>query len=235
MIPVVAFVGRTNAGKTTVLERTVAALRQRGYRVGVIKHSHHGVELDTQGADTWRLTKAGGDPVALASQGRLWLTGALPDDGPEPVVDRWMRDVDIVLCEGYKGSACPKVEVHRSVLGGDLLCKPAEMVALVTDRPFPFQVPQFSPDDTAGLVRLLEETYLRPSRQGESVEVVADGRRVPLGEFAQQIVARTLLGLTSAFKGVGSPERLEITVRRSKGQGAASEAKASERSPRASS
>lgn len=217
MIPVVAFVGRTNAGKTTVLERVVAALRQRGYRVGVVKHSHHGVELDTSGTDSWRLRHAGGDPVAIASQERVWLTGALPEGGPEPLVDRWMRDVDVVLCEGYKESACPKVEVYRGALGGELLCKPGELAALVTDTPFSLQVPQFSPDDAAGLARLLEETYLRPRQRGDSVEILADGRRVPLGDFARHIIARTLLGMTSALKGVEAPERLEITVRRQKG------------------
>ncbi len=214
MAPMIAFVGKTNSGKTTVLEGVVKALREKGYRVGVIKHSHHAVALDTPGTDTWRLSRAGGDPVAIASPNAVWITAGPDGAGPEGTAAQWVRDVDIVLCEGYKGSAIPKVEVYRSAIGGELLSDPSEMVALVTDRPFPVQVPQFSFSDTMGLVRLVEETYLRPSRQCDSVDLFADGKRIPLGEFAQQIIARTLLGMVSALKGVGAPERLEFRVRR---------------------
>ena len=214
MVPIIAFVGKTNSGKTTVLESVVTALRERGYRVGVIKHSHHGVEMDRAGTDTWRFTQAGGDSVAIASPGRAWLTEARENVEPEWVASRWMHDMDIVLCEGFKQSALPKVEVYRSEIGGELLSDPGEIVALVTDRHFPIQTPQFAPADIAGIVRFLEETCLRPVRQVDSVDLFADGKRIPLGEFAQQIITRTLLGMVSSLKGVGAPERLEFHVRR---------------------
>ncbi|MDO8532216.1 MAG: molybdopterin-guanine dinucleotide biosynthesis protein B [Dehalococcoidia bacterium] len=214
MASIVAFVGKTNSGKTTVLEGVVNALRERGYHVGAIKHFHHGVEMDRTGTDTWRFTRAGGNSVAIASPGRVWLTEARENVEPEWMAGRWMHDTDIVLCEDFKQSALPKVEVYRSKIGGELLSDPSEIVALVTDRPFPIQAPQFAPSDIAGIARFLEETCLRPARQVDSVDLFADGKRIPLGEFAQQIITRTLLGMASSLKGVGVPERLEFRVRR---------------------
>ncbi len=67
MIPIVSFVGKANSGKTTLLEKVVRELKLKGYRVAVIKHSPHGFEMDHPGKDSWRLTQAGSDIVALSS------------------------------------------------------------------------------------------------------------------------------------------------------------------------
>ena len=73
MVPVVSFVGRSNSGKTTLLEKVIRALKLRGYRVAVIKHSHHDFDLDQTGKDTWRFAQAGSDAVVISSPQKLAL------------------------------------------------------------------------------------------------------------------------------------------------------------------
>ncbi|OGO19675.1 MAG: molybdopterin-guanine dinucleotide biosynthesis protein B, partial [Chloroflexi bacterium RBG_16_50_9] len=70
-IPVVAFAGKSGVGKTTLLEKVVRELKIRGLRVAVIKHSHHDIEIDQPGKDSWRFARAGSDVVAISSPGKL--------------------------------------------------------------------------------------------------------------------------------------------------------------------
>ena len=71
-----------------------------------------------------------------------------------------LPDVDIILTEGYKRGDAPKIEVSRWERGGELLCTPDELAAIVSDQPFDLDVPQFGLDDAAGIVALLEERFL---------------------------------------------------------------------------
>ena len=69
----IAFVGRSGVGKTTLLELVIAVLRRRGLRVSVVKHAHHGFDIDTPGKDSWRHRRAGAFEVVVASDRRLAL------------------------------------------------------------------------------------------------------------------------------------------------------------------
>lgn len=71
MKPIVSIVGRTNSGKTTLIEKLIPELKKRGYKVGVIKHTKHQFEIDHPGKDTWRMTKAGADTVVIVSDKKL--------------------------------------------------------------------------------------------------------------------------------------------------------------------
>lgn len=216
MAPIVSVVGRTNVGKTTFLEALVRELRSRGHRIGVIKHSHHSVEMDPPGTDTRRLTDVGGEPVVLASVGRLWATRAVQGEAsPEAVADLFLGDVDLVLTEGYKRGAHPKIEVWRQSVGGDPLCQDGELIARVGD-PWPSSsAPHFAMSDASGVAAFLEERYLQHRKQ--SLSVTVDGKQILLEGFALHIVTRTLLGMLSALKGVSAdPSDIVIRWRRGK-------------------
>lgn len=160
MIPIVSVVGKSGAGKTTLLEKLIAELKRRGYRVATVKHDVHGFEIDRPGKDSWRLAQAGSDSVVIASPNRLALIKRLDREMALSEIAAFLTDVDIILTEGYKRGNAPKIEVSRRERGGELLCTPDELVAIVSDQSFDLDVPQFGLDDTAGIVDLLEGTFL---------------------------------------------------------------------------
>lgn len=160
-IPIICIVGRSNVGKTTLLEKLIPALRRRGYRVATIKHhSHPDFEIDQPGKDTWRHAQAGSDHVIIAAPDKV---ASIRRVEQEPTLDELaatIRDVDIILTEGYKRSDKPKIEVVRAARSSEPICTPQELVALATDVPIALEVPQFELNDAEGLAGLLEARFL---------------------------------------------------------------------------
>jgi len=160
VIPIISVVGKSEVGKTTLLEKLVAELKQRGYRVAAVKHDIHGFEIDRPGKDSWRLAQAGSDSIVIASPKRLALIKRLDREMALSEIAALLTDVDIILTEGYKRGDAPKIEVSRREKGGELLCTPDELVALVSDQLFDLDVPQFGLDDTTRIVDWLEGKFL---------------------------------------------------------------------------
>lgn len=161
MIPIVSVVGRSNVGKTTLLEKLIGELKRRGYRVATVKHDVHGFDIDRPGKDTWRHAQAGADTVVISSPQKLALIRKVPRELSLDEVAAHVTGVDIILTEGYKRGNKPKIEVFRASVCGELLCAEQELLALATDTPLPLNVPQYDLDDAAGLVDLLERRFLR--------------------------------------------------------------------------
>lgn len=119
---VAGFVGFSGSGKTTLIEALLGEFARRGLRASVIKHAHHGFELDREGKDSWRHRKAGAYEVLVASPYLL----ALQRETREPreyELDELLRrldPVDWVLVEGFKQSAIAKIEVWRAACGKPL-------------------------------------------------------------------------------------------------------------------
>lgn len=116
--PIVAIVGRKNSGKTTLLVAVAAELKRRGVRVASVKHGHHDFEIDHPGRDSWRHVHEGGvEAVLFLASGKLAMVMNLP--GEEPSVEQMVgrhfgdRGYDLILVEGFKMSALPRIEVHR--------------------------------------------------------------------------------------------------------------------------
>jgi molybdopterin-guanine dinucleotide biosynthesis protein MobB len=154
---VVSIVGRSNSGKTTLLEKLIVELKRRGYTVAAVKHSGSDFQLDHPGKDSWRLAQAGSDAVLLASSHTLAFlqkTTHPPTFGD--VIDFLGDKFDFILIEGFKECDIPKIEVHRRELG-NLLSPPEKLLAVVTDEQLDVTVPQFSSRDGVALVDLLEK------------------------------------------------------------------------------
>ncbi len=217
-IPIICFVGKSDSGKTTFLEKVIAELKGRGYRIGVVKHDAHASEPDRPGKDTWRLRRAGASRVMLSSARYLALVGEVEEElDLEEIAGRYLSDVEIVLAEGYKRSAYPKVEVCRAERSRELLCSPEELLAVVSDLRFDLPCPQFDLDDARGVADLLEERFLhRPAHtEGTTLQVTlrVDGRPVSLKPFIQEMLAGALQGLLGALKG-GKGEKIELDIRK---------------------
>ena len=163
-VPVVSVVGRSNVGKTTLLEKLIAELKRRGYRVATIKHDVHGFDIDRPGKDSWRHAQAGSDVVVIASPDRVATIARTGRElSIDEIVARLPVEVDIVLTEGYKRGDKPKIEVARAACGRELLCGGAELLALATDQAYPeLAVPQYGLGDVTGLVDLLVARLLGP-------------------------------------------------------------------------
>ena len=115
--------GHSGSGKTTLLEALIPRFVARGLRVSLIKHTHHDFDVDKPGKDSYRLRQAGCSEVMLLSNKRWALMHELRDD-PEPDLAQQLAllaPCDLVLVEGYKQAAIPKLEVHRPSLGKSLL------------------------------------------------------------------------------------------------------------------
>lgn len=116
---VFGFAGWSGSGKTTLLEKLIPCFTARGLRVAVIKHAHHGFDLDRPGKDSFRHREAGASQVLMLSSERWVLMNELRG-APEPSLDEQLRllaPADLVLIEGYKAAAVPKLEIHRPALG----------------------------------------------------------------------------------------------------------------------
>lgn len=162
MVPIISVVGKSGAGKTTFLEKLVRELKRRGIRVAVIKHDTHGFDIDKPGKDTWRMAQAGSDAVVISSPFKMALIKTVDHDmTPDEIAAYLDGDVDLILTEGYKRGAKPKIEISRSEVSRELLCTEDELVALVTDQQFNMAVPQFGLEDVEGVASLLERDILR--------------------------------------------------------------------------
>ena len=161
-IPIVGLAGFSNSGKTTFLEKLITELKARGYRVGVIKHSHHRVAVDHPGTDTWRHSQAGADLVALAAPGSISIMKSCTGD-PEPTqVIAMFSGVDLIIIEGYKKGKWPKIEVLQPGTVERPEISPAELLAVVSGKPSPDQatVPHLGPEDITKAADLVEMVVL---------------------------------------------------------------------------
>ncbi len=160
-VPVISVVGKSNVGKTTLIEKLLPELKRRGYRVATIKHDAHRFELDQPGKDTWRHAQAGSDCVVIASSEKLAIIETLDRELSLDEIVARLPAVDLVVTEGYKRQNKPKIEVSRREMGSQLLCDASELICLVTDQPFVIDVPQFGLDDVTGIADLIEKLYPR--------------------------------------------------------------------------
>ena len=159
MPPVLALIGKPNCGKTTLIEKLVPALAEKGVRVGTIKHHHGKIQMDTPGKDTWRHKQAGAQVVLLSSPVGIGLIQDSAGDTPvEDLVSRYFQEVDLVIAEGYKWSTLPKIEVFRSTVYDEPMQEPGKtLVAMVSDVEIRQDLPWFKYDDIGSLVEFILE------------------------------------------------------------------------------
>jgi molybdopterin-guanine dinucleotide biosynthesis protein MobB len=150
--PAVSFVAKSGTGKTTLLEKVIAELKSRGYRVGVIK-------------DSYRLAAAGADTTLISSPEKLAVVKKHQASPPiEELIETYFVDVDIVVTEGFKLSGMPKIELHRKERSETLLCRgdnnDATLIAVASDEPLEVDVPVLDLNDPAQVARFIVERFL---------------------------------------------------------------------------
>lgn len=162
-------IGYSGAGKTTLIEKLIPALRKRGIRLAVIKHTSHHHELDKPGKDSHRLRNAGAEAVVVSSPKMVAMFREVEREWP---INRLLRhlpaNVDLVIAEGFRSPEHPCIEVFRRGFSPDLKCRThRRLLAVVGDDPGGLNVPRFQRD----AVREITEFLLRNLLQRRAFEL----------------------------------------------------------------
>ena len=163
--PAISFIANSGTGKTTLLEKLITELNLRGWSVGALKHDAHKFEIDHEGKDSWRLTRAGAAITSISSPEKTAIIrnheAKLPLD---ELLLPFQGKVDIVLTEGFRSSKLPKIEVHRRELNKPLLSRGTDhdpnLIAVASDIQLNVDVPVFDLDDITELATFIENNYL---------------------------------------------------------------------------
>jgi len=171
-IPIVCFVGRSNSGKTTFIERVIPELVRAGYKVATVKHAGHGFDLDTEGKDSWRHKRAGASSVAILSKGSMALFADVSDQPTvEEVRDRFLdKTYDLIIAEGWKHEGYPKIVIVRDRLG-EVPLSTEGLLAVVSDKPVDLDVPAFGLDDVSAVASLIMKHFPRRARSEHELEI----------------------------------------------------------------
>ena len=156
MYTIISIVGRSGAGKTTLIEKLIPELRGRGLKIGTIKHNLHGFEIDIPGKDSSRHKQAGSTTTIISSPHQIGMIMDVDHDHELDELAPLLADMDIILTEGYKRDSKPKIEV----LGPDVDKEPIlkdddNLIAVVSDEEVDLSVPRFKTGDIKGLADFL--------------------------------------------------------------------------------
>ncbi len=163
MIPIVSIVGKSNVGKTTLLEKVVRELTSRGHAIATIKHDAHRFEIDHEGKDSWRHKHAGARTTVISSADKIALvTDTKHDHTLDEIRERFIDGVDLIISEGYKRETHPKIEVYRKERSEELLCKEDDNLVAIAGNPDPppASVPIFDLNDPLPLCDFIEKKFL---------------------------------------------------------------------------
>jgi molybdopterin-guanine dinucleotide biosynthesis protein B len=167
---IVGLAGWSGSGKTTLITKVIPVLVGRGLKIATVKHAHHEFDLDQPGKDSWLHRAAGASEVMVASSRRWALIHELSGEPEPPLKDLLAKlaPADLVIIEGFKRHAHPKLEVYRATVNKPLLHPDDDcIVAIASDGHLPqAPLPVFPLDDIEGIANVLQAEALPLDRIG---------------------------------------------------------------------
>lgn len=159
--PIISISGKSNAGKTTFLVKLIAELTQKGYRIGSAKHTHHDIDLDRKGKDSWRHKQAGAQATLVITDQQIAM---VKDDNRTDIekMHAYLQNMDLILAEGFKRQPLPKIEIFRTDGPHDhpLFLDHPDLIALVTDAEITPSVPVFGLEDIESVAAFIQDRFL---------------------------------------------------------------------------
>ncbi|MDH5229416.1 MAG: molybdopterin-guanine dinucleotide biosynthesis protein B [Gammaproteobacteria bacterium] len=168
--PLLGFVGRSGSGKTTLIEKLIPGLQRYGLRLAVIKHTHHTVDLDQPGKDSFRFRQAGVAQVMLASHSRSVLLHEHEKNTEEPDLSELLQhfkrnSFDLLLVEGFKHEPIDKIVVHRQANNKPILTDLEQQIALISDETVAnITIPRFDINDVTSILQFIIQWYEQQTR-----------------------------------------------------------------------
>jgi len=171
---VIGLAGWSGSGKTTLISKVIPVLAGRGLKIATVKHAHHDFDVDQPGKDSWLHRVAGATEVMVASSRRWALIHELRG-APEPPLEDVLAKLspaDLIIVEGFKRHAHPKLEVYRAAVGKPLLHPNDDcIVAIASDEPLPqAPLPVLLLDDIEGIANALQAEALPLNKIGPSLQ-----------------------------------------------------------------
>jgi molybdopterin-guanine dinucleotide biosynthesis protein MobB len=161
-IPVVCIIGESGSGKTILLEKLIPELKRRGYRLATVKHhSHAGFDIDHPGKDSYRHAQAGSDHVVIAAPDKIASYRRVEKEPTLDEIISEIKNVDLILVEGYKQAGKPSIEIIRGDLGVRPHARTEQLFAIVSNVTFHAPVPVFDLNDVQGMVNAIEARFLK--------------------------------------------------------------------------
>ena len=158
---IISIAGKSNSGKTTLLEKLIFELNSRGYKIGSVKHTHDGFDFDKKGKDSWRHKRAGARATLVVTDTKIAL---VKEDTSSYIqkMETFLGDNDLILAEGFKKQPLPKIEIFRSDSDHkEPMClDDPNLIAFVTDAQYHPRVPVFGLNDVQEIASFIEKNYL---------------------------------------------------------------------------
>ncbi len=216
MQPIIAIVGKSGVGKTTLIEKLISEFLKEGFRVATIKHAAHDFEIDHEGKDTWRHTNAGASAVIISSAYKMAMIKQLKEEiSLNRLCDLYLDEADIVIAEGYKKEKIPKIEVFRKACNEQLLCeKKDRLIAVASDTPHDIDLPVFDVNDSKSICEFIIKKVVQKKREPSRVALRINDRKIPLNHFVKEMFKQVFMGMISTLrlKRIDTPKKVELIV-----------------------
>jgi molybdopterin-guanine dinucleotide biosynthesis protein B len=213
IVPTICVVGSKDSGKTTVAKELIAEFSRRGLRVAAAKHSHHSFSFAAEGRDTALFEEAGARTVFFVGENQtVCMCRCEGEEKLKVALARYAPDADVLVAEGWRRSALPKVLVFLEAEKATEREFPVNIKAVVCPVKLDIEAVHFQPGQVKELADfLLEETLVKPQRPVATIRL--NGKYLPVKGFVQQFITGGLLGMISTLRGVNDIHTVEISVR----------------------
>ena len=213
MVPIISFAGKSNTGKTLLIEKLLVELKNRGVRASVLKCTKHHFEVDMEGKDTWRHSQAGAMEVGILTPDKAAVFINETPESIEEFVFNYFTGSDLIIVEGGKESNIPKFWLLESK--EDIPDCPDELLlGTVGDFEYFGKSQHFRRDDIEKIANKIQGEFFEYESRG-GAKVWIDGKPLLMKPFIQSFVRKTILGMLSSLKGAKKGNLIQIKIGRS--------------------